>query len=143
MAVHETRAGAERAVDDRSSRSSLVGLVNRLFGEIQRLLDQKLTLLKLELTEELAATARRSALLAGSGLVAGLGGLLLIMALAIWLGELLASLPGGFAIVGGILALGGLILLPTMRRQLSQQRFVPRETVQELRRDIQWIKHEL
>lgn len=122
---------------------SFGSLVNRLLNEILRLLDQKFTLLKLELREELGAAVRRSALLAVGGVVAALGNVLLIVALAVWVGELVGSIPGGFAIVGGVFVLGGVILLLSMRRQLAEQHFVPRQTVQELRRDVEWIKHEV
>lgn len=122
---------------------SLGGLITRLLNEVLRLLDQKLALLKLELREELGAAVRRSALLAVGGVVAVLGALLLVVALAIWIGELTRSPSGGFAIIGGGLALGGALLLLTMRRRLAEQRVVPEQTVRELRRDVEWIKHEL
>jgi uncharacterized membrane protein YqjE len=141
-AVHQRRSGHEGAVGN-GGAASFGSLVNRLLEEILRLLDQKLTLLKLELREELGAAVRRTALLAIGGAVAALGSFLLIVALAVWVGELVGSIPGGFAIVGGVFALGGVILLLSMRRQLAEQHFVPRQTVQELRRDAEWIKHEL
>ncbi len=141
-AVHQRRFGHEGAAGD-GNTASLGSLVNRLLDEILRLLDQKLTLLKLELREELGAAVRRGALMAAGGGVAALGSVLLIVALAVWVGELVGSIPGGFAIVGGVFALGGVILLLSMRRQLAEQHFVPRQTVQELRRDAEWIKHDL
>ncbi len=141
-AVHQRRFGQEGPVGD-GGGASFGSLVNRLLHEVLRLLDQKFTLLKLELQEELGAAVRRSALLAVGGVVGALGGFLLIVAIGIWVGELVGSMPGGFAIVGGVLAVGGVILLLTMRRQLAEQRLVPRQTVHELRRDVEWIKHEL
>jgi uncharacterized membrane protein YqjE len=136
MAVHrvEVDAGEDRG---------LGALLNRLIGDVVRLLDQKLALLKLELTEELAAAVRRSALLAVGAVVAALGGFFLILALAIGLGELVGTTAGGFAIVGGAFVLAGLVLLIAMRRRLADVTLVPRETVRELRRDKAWIKHEL
>jgi uncharacterized membrane protein YqjE len=141
-AVHQRRFGHEGAVGD-GNGASLGSLVNRLLNEILRLLDQKFTLLKVELREELGEAVRRSALMAAGGVVAALGSVLLIVALSVWIGELVGSIPGGFAIVGGVFVLGGVILLLSMRRQLAEQDFVPRKTVQELRRDAEWIKHEL
>jgi hypothetical protein len=61
----------------------------------------------------------------------------------LWVGELVGSTPGGFAIVGGALVLGGLIVLASMKARLRRQRLLPELTVRELRRDVQWIKHEL
>jgi uncharacterized membrane protein YqjE len=140
-AVHQRRFGHEGAAGD--GNGSVGSLVNRLLNEILRLLDHKFTLLKLELREELGAAVRRSALMAVGGVVAALGSILLIVALAVWVGELVGSIPGGFAIVGGVFVLGGVILFLSMRRQLAEQHVVPRQTVQELRRDVEWIKHEV
>jgi uncharacterized membrane protein YqjE len=140
-AVHQRRFGHEGAVGD--GNGSFGSLINRLLNEILRLLDHKFTLLKLELREELGAAVRRSALMAIGGVAAALGSILLIVALAVWVGELVGSIPGGFAIVGGVFVLGGVILFLSMRRQLAGQHVVPRQTVQELRRDVEWIKHEL
>jgi uncharacterized membrane protein YqjE len=136
MAVHraEYEVGGDRGFGS---------LLNRLVADIVRLLDQKLALLKLELKEELAAIVRRSVLLAVGAVVAGLGGLFLIVALAIGLGDLVGTTAGGFAIVGGAFVLGGAVLLISMRQQLAELRFLPKHTVHELRRDKEWIKHEL
>jgi uncharacterized membrane protein YqjE len=132
-----------RAEFDVGGDRGIGALLTRLIGDVVRLLDQKLTLLKLELKEELAAALRRSALLAVGAVMAGLGSLFLILALAIGLGELVGTTAGGFAIVGGAFVLGGLVLLITMRQQLAGLRLVPKHTVHELRRDREWIKHEL
>jgi uncharacterized membrane protein YqjE len=122
---------------------SFTGLVNQLVSDVLRLLDQKIELFKLELKEELGALVRRSALLAVGGVVAALGSLLLLLAVTLWIGELVGSTPGGFAIVGGAFVLAGLIVLFTMKARLQRQHLVPELTVRELRRDVQWIKHEL
>jgi Na+/melibiose symporter-like transporter len=75
--------------------------------------------------------------------IAALGAVFLVAALAIWIGELVGTMPGGFAIVGGALGLVGGLLLAAMAARLREQQFVPRQTAQELRRDVEWIKHEL
>ncbi len=142
MAIREPQARPGAGATDGDSRT-FTGLVNRLVGDILRLLDQKLALLKLELREELAAVVRRSAFLAVGALLAAFGGVFLCLALAIWVGELVGSTSAGFGIVGGTFAVGGGLLLVIMRRRLAAQRLVPEQTVQELRRDVQWIKHEL
>ena len=136
------RLGAERSTGDGES-PSFVDLINRLVGETMRLLDQTVLLLKAELREELGALARSAVLLAAGGVVAVLGALLLIVALAIGIGDAVGSTAGGFAIAGGVLALGGAILLASMRRRLADLGLVPRATLRELRRDVEWIKREL
>ena len=140
MAVH--RAGASAPLRDADTRD-FGSLLSRLANDILRLLDQKLTLLKLELKEELTAVVRRSALLAAGGLVAAGGGFFLLVALALGLGDLVGSTAGGFAIVGGAFAVIGLVLVVSMKARLARQELVPKLTVSELRRDKQWIKHVL
>jgi uncharacterized membrane protein YqjE len=136
------RQDAHATVSDGDSQT-FTRLLNRLVGDVLRLLDQKVALLKLELKDVVAALARRSALMAAGAALALVGSVLLLLALAIWLGELVGSMPGGFAILGGALALAGAILVVTMRTRLTEGPLVPEQTVQELRRDAQWIKHEL
>jgi uncharacterized membrane protein YqjE len=139
--VHER--GLDAAGVTGGGSRSFADLINRLLGELVRLLDQTVALLRLELREELGAIAQSAALLAAGGAVVGLGVLLLIVALAIGIGDGVGSTAGGFAIVGGLLALAGGILLVGMRRRLADLGLRPRATVQELRRDVEWIKHEL
>lgn len=132
-----------RAREGGDGSASFGSLVTRLLDGIVRLLNQRLDLLKLELKEEIGAAVRRVALLAVGGVIAALGAFFLVVALAIWFGELVGTTPGGFAIMGGGLGLIGGLLLAVMAARLREQRFVPRQTAQELRRDVEWIKHEL
>jgi uncharacterized membrane protein YqjE len=132
-----------RAREGGDGAASFGSLVSRLLDGIVRLLNQRLDLLKVELKEEIGAAVRRVALLAIGGVVAALGAFFLVTALAIWFGELVGTTPGGFAIMGGGLGLVGGLLLAVMAARLRAQRFVPRQTAQELRRDVEWIKHEL
>jgi hypothetical protein len=132
-----------RAEEGGNGSTSFGSLIGRLLNGIVRLLNQRLDLLKLELKEEIGAAARRVALLAIGGVIAALGAFFLVTALAIWFGELVGTTPGGFAIMGGGLGLIGGLLLAVMAARLREQRFVPRQTAQEIRRDVEWIKHEL
>ena len=69
----------------------------------------------------------------------GIGSAFLLIALGLWVGDLVGSTPGGLAIVGGGFALvgGGVGLLAI--KNLKRRRFAP-ETVRELRRDVEWIQ---
>ena len=125
------------------SRSSpgVVELLGRLVGEARRLLDQRLALLKAELKDEAEGIARGIGLLAGAmaGILAGSA--LLLLALGLWVGELVGSTPGGLAIVGGALAAGGGGLGLWGVRTLRRRRRLLSETVRELRRDAEWIQN--
>jgi hypothetical protein len=118
----------------------LLELVSRLAADLRKLIDQRLELLKAELTEEASRAAKNLGLMAAGAVGAGVGVALLLLALGLWIGQLVGSVPGGLAIVGGglVVAGGGTGLLAAgglKRRRLA------RETARELRRDAEWIRN--
>jgi len=122
--------------------ASLLDLGGRLVGELARLLDQRLELLKAELKQEATDVIKSLRLLAAGAIGASVGVAFLLLALGLWVGDLVGSTPGGLAIVGGGLAMIGGALGLVGARGLGRQRLVP-ETVRELRRDAEWIQHEV
>ncbi len=120
----------------------LVDLVTRLIGDIGRLIDQRLDLLKAELKRDAANVARSLGMLAAGAVGVGVGAALLLLALGLWVGQLVGSTPGGLALVGGGIALASAGLGLLARKNLERQRLA-RETVRELRRDAEWIRHEV
>lgn len=119
---------------------SLFGLIEELLGKTTRLLDQKLTLLRLEVEESVATLLRHVAVLVAGAVLTGLGLVLASIALALWIGNLLGSAPAGFAIVGGALLLIGVVVVGVrLKRGVGPRRLVPERTVKELERDTRWI----
>lgn len=120
--------------------TSLLDLGKRLIADLGRLVDQRIELLKLELKQEATNAAKSLGLLAAGVVGASVGSIFLLLALGLWIGDLIGSTPGGLAIVGGGFALvgGGLGLLAI--KSLQRHRLVP-ETVRELRRDAEWIRN--
>jgi Putative Actinobacterial Holin-X, holin superfamily III len=119
---------------------SLLELVTRLVADLDRLVDQRLDLLKAELKQEATSIAKSLGVLAAGAVGAGVGVAFLLLALGLWAGHLVGSTPGGLAIVGGGLALTGAGLGLLVIKNLERQRLA-RETVRELRRDAEWIQH--
>lgn len=119
---------------------SLLELVTRLVADLDRLVDQRLDLLKAELKQEATSIAKSLGVLAAGAVGAGVGVTFLLLALGSWVGHLVGSTPGGLAIVGGGLALTGAGLGLLVIKNLERQRLA-RETVRELRRDVEWIQH--
>jgi putative superfamily III holin-X len=122
--------------------TGLLDLAARLVGEVGRFVDQRLELFKAELKQEATDVAKSLGRLAAGALGASAGAVLLLLALGLWVGDLVGSRPGGLAIVGGGLALGGGVLVLLTARSLGQRRLVP-GTFGELRKDAEWIRHEV
>ena len=117
-------------------------LVERLFANLGALLDQKHTLLTIELKNEGAVVVRNLLILVAGGVLATIGLLLLGIAAAVWIGSAIGSVIAGYGIVGLVFVLGGGCLLAVGRGRLGTQFLLPQKTLQELRRDATWIKHE-
>jgi uncharacterized membrane protein YqjE len=123
---------------------SIFGLIEELLAKTTRLLDQKLTLLRIEVEESVGTLLRHVAVLIGGGVVAGLGLVLGSFALALWIGDRLGSAAAGFAVTGGVfLVIGVAVIAIRLRRGVGPKRLVPERTMKELERDTRWIKNAL
>jgi hypothetical protein len=119
--------------------ATFLDLAVQLVTELGRLLDQRLELLKAELTQEATALAKGGGLLAAGAVGAGIGLAFLLLALGLWVGHLVGSTSGGLAIVGGALTLSGVALGVAALKSLERRRLAS-ETLRELRRDAEWIR---
>jgi uncharacterized membrane protein YqjE len=144
MAESKTTAVLEQPQD-------LPSLLERLASDVTTLLDQKLTLLKIEIKEDVDAYVRASIAIIAGGIVAAVGFALVNVALAFGISTLFADLnitqPAkyalGFVITGVLYLAIGLIVIVTMKNRLARVGIVPRRTINELERDKQWIQKEL
>lgn len=134
-----------------SERPDLPSLLERLAGDITSLFDQKLTLLRVEVKEEVDAYVRGSLMILGGIVVAAVGFALANTALAFAVSTLFAQMdisqPAryalGFVITGIVYLIIGSIVIVMTKNRLARQGIVPRRTVQELERDKNWLKKEL
>lgn len=130
---------------------SLPNLISRLGDNIMELVNSQLALLKVEIKEEANAYARGAAMIAFGGAVAVVGFALLNVAIAFAVSTLFAranfSQPAsyalGFLATGGFYLIVGAIVMLVMKNRLANQNLVPKRTVQELRKDKEWLKNEL
>jgi hypothetical protein len=122
--------------DDRS----LGQMFADLSQEARTLIHQELQLAKTELTEKASTMARGAAFVVGGGLLA-YGGLLAIVA-AIVLGLIALGLPAwAGALLGGVVVAGtGYVLIRSGLAALRPQHLVPRETIDTLKEDAQWLR---
>ena len=151
MATPKTAMTTVREAATPSETESLPSLVGRLGEDVMQLFDTKVSLLKVELREEANAYARGAVAMALGGIVAAVGFALLNVAIAFGVSTLFAttslSQPAryalGFVLTGLFyLVIGGIVVLATKSR-LAKQGLLPNRTVEELRKDKQWLKNEL
>ena len=135
----------------RNGAESLPNLLSRLGDDVLQLINSQLALFKVELKEEASTYARGAAGIAIGGVVTVIGFALLNVAIAFAVSTLFAranfSQPASYAlgfVATGVfyLLVGGIVVL-AMKNRLAKQKLVPPITVQELRKDKQWLKSEL
>jgi uncharacterized membrane protein YqjE len=136
---------------------SLPALFGRLGDNVMQLVDTKLSLIKVELKEDASFYARNSALMAVGAVVATIGFALVNVAVAFFIASFFGSDAAGavverytptsyglgFLITGVVyLVIGGAIIL-VMKNRLAEHNPVPVRTVEEVRKDKQWLKNEI
>jgi uncharacterized membrane protein YqjE len=134
-----------------TENESLPNLIARLGDNVMELVNSQLALLKVEIKEEANAYARGAAMIAFGAAVAVVGFALLNVAIAFAVSTLFAkanfSQPAsyalGFLATGGFYLIVGAIVMLVVKNRLANQNLVPKRTVQELRKDKEWLKNEL
>lgn len=150
MATSATSA-ASTAIANKTDNESLPSLFSRLGDDVMQLFDTKVELLKVEIKEEANEYARSGIMIGVGGIVAAIGFALLNVALAFGIATLFAdvdiSQPAryaiGFVAAGILYLLIGGIIISSMKKRLARQNLVPGRTVEELRKDKQWLKNEI
>ena len=141
----------EAAMMHNGSGESIPNLLSRLGDDVMQLVNSQLALFKVEIKEEASSYARGAATIAVGGVIAAIGFALLNVALAFAVSTLFASAnfsqPAsyalGFVITGVFYLIVGAILVLAMKSHLAKQKLMPPMTIQELRKDKQWLKSEL
>jgi hypothetical protein len=118
---------------------SIGHLIGEVAGDVSKLFRQEVALAKAELKEEASKAAKAGGMLAGAGFAAYMVAVLLSLALVFALG---AVMPLGWAalIVAVAWALAGGVLYAAGRKRMTDVDPVPRQTVETLREDAQWVR---
>lgn len=135
----------------RNGTENIPNLLSRLGDDVMQLINSQLALFKVELKEEASTYARGAAMMAVGGVVATIGFALLNVAIAFAVSTLFAranfSQPAsyalGFVVTGLFYLIVGGVLVLVMKNRLAKQPVMPPRTVEELRKDKQWLKSEL
>ena len=124
-----------RPINDQSI-GSLIGEVTQ---DISKLFRQEVALAKAELKEEATKAGKAGGMLAGAGFAGYMVAVLLSLALVFALD---AVMPIGWAavIVAVVWAIVGGVLYSMGRKRMKDVDPVPRQTVETLKEDAQWVR---
>src|SRR4029079_946526 len=151
MAATKTSLTKTNGLDVQNDAEGLPNLFSRLGDDVMELFNSQLALFKVEIKEEANAYARGVTMIAVGAVIAVVGFALLNVAIAFAVSTLFAqanfsqpaSFALGFVVTGAFYLLVGGIVVWLMKNRLAKQDLVPQRTVQELRKDKQWLKNEL
>jgi uncharacterized membrane protein YqjE len=151
MAATKASLINENEVSQRNEIEQLPTLFSRLGDDVVQLFNSQLALFKVEIKEEANAYLSGAIMIAIGAGVAAIGFALLNVAVAFGVSLLFAQLnlsqPATYAlgfVVTGIFYLAvGAIVITAMKSRLAKQQLVPERTVNELRKDKEWLKKEL
>ncbi len=121
---------------------SLGTLFSELSTDLSTLVRQEIELARTETTEKVNTAARSAGALVAGGLVAYAGVIVVLIGVAILLGELmplwLATLIVGLVVlvIGAIMAISG-------KNKLANLNIVPEKTVETLKEDARWAKEQV
>ena len=150
MATPKTSVSAA-APPAQTDAESLPVLFGRLGDDVMQFFDTKLSLLEVELKEEANAYVRGGMVIAAGGMIAAVGFALLNVAVAFGVSTLFSgsalSQPAkyalGFVITGIFYLIVGSIVVKVMNNRLAKFKVLPQRTVEELRKDKQWLTKEI
>jgi uncharacterized membrane protein YqjE len=150
MADLERSTATAPAPSATSELEQLPSLFGRLGDDVMKLLDTKISLLKVELSEDISVYARGAAFIAVGGLVAAIGFALLNIALALGISAFMPTdwqqasrYAVGFVVTGILYLIVGGITIMVMKNRLARRDLVPGRSVEELRKDKEWLKKEM
>jgi xanthine/uracil permease len=121
--------------------------LGELFGDLARdmgtLVSQELALARTELTDKASRVGKDVAMLAAGGLVAYAGLLAIIAAVIVLIAERGVPLWVSALVVGLVVAGIGYVLIRRGISALKHEDFAPRQTIQSLKEDTQWVKEQV
>jgi uncharacterized membrane protein YqjE len=124
------------------SEEGLTTLFSRLGDDVVELFNSQLALFKVEIREEANSYARGAVMIGIGAVIATIGfGVSTLFAQANWSQP--ASYALGFVVTGAFYFLVGAIVVMVIKNRLAKQELVPQRTVEELRKDKEWLKNEL
>jgi hypothetical protein len=134
----------ERAAPDNSTNEASVSdLISGLVNDAQQLVHREIDLAKREVAIEVGKV-KQGAVALGIGAGLAVVGALLLAHMLVYLVQTLTglSLWVSYLIVGAVFAIGGGLLLMQGIKRMKDVDPLPRETIESVKEDIQWIKEQ-
>ena len=137
--------------EQRTEIQELPRLFTRLGDDVTRLFDTKMSLLRVEVKEDVTALLRGAIGIAGASMVILIGFALASSAAAVGIAtqltktgfSQLGAYGLGLLIVGLVYLILGTIAAFVIKGRLAKQSLVPNRTIDEIRKDKEWLKKEL
>ena len=125
------------------SPQSMASLLAGIVSDLQTLVREEIALAKAEMIREWDKAKTAAGSMAVGAAVLALGGFFLCVTVVCVLAEV-AKLPwwASFLIVGGALAVLGLVLFSTGKNKAAQVHVVPPQTAETLKENVQWISNQ-
>lgn len=146
--VQEDRVGRDGHSEAHRAERSLTDLIKELRDETTLLIREEVELAKTEMSEKVSRVSRNGGYLAGGGLFAFAGLIVLLLAASagLYVGLVAAGLANAIAgwlaplIVGGIAVAIGYAFMQKAITTLKHESAVPERTVQTMKDDKNWMK---
>jgi flagellar motor component MotA len=131
---------------------SLGDLFSELAGETSTLIRQEVALAQVELTDKATRVGKNVGYLVIGGAVGYAGLLVVLAAVVIGLTQLISSITDwqlvtsawvAAAIVGAVVAIVAYVLVTGALEKLKNTNLTPRQTVESIKEDAQWIKNQV
>ena len=131
------------ALDTHTNDNTVSELISGLINDAQQLVHREIDLAKREVAIEVDKV-KQGAVALGIGAGLAVIGALLLGHMLVYLVQTLTdlSLWVSYLIVGAIFAIGGGLLLMQGIKRMKDVDPVPRETIESVKEDIQWIKEQ-
>lgn len=123
--------------------TSIARLMGEIVADAQHLIRKEVELAKQEIRREINKVVRGGISLGAGAIISAISALFLLTALVYGLVEAFGiAFWLSYLIVGGVLLIIGGILLMVGRSRIAQVDPLPRETVDSVRKDAQWIREQ-
>jgi uncharacterized membrane protein YqjE len=139
MATMRQSQGPSLQTEPKQADKSLGELFGEMTREVSDLMRKEVELAKVEIKEEVGRAGKAGGML-GAGAGAGYFSLLFVSLALAWLLDQAMPIALAFFIVGALYGIAAAVLITRGREQMKRVDPVPRQTVDTLKEDAEWVR---